>query len=773
MEQNESTINTKFKHECELLAPAGDADSFFAAVNNGADAVYLGLSDFNARKMAQNFTADNIRFFTQYAHLRGVKVYIALNTLVFDGEFEKMLSLARAAAEAKCDAFIVQDLGVAEILKNQFPQIPLHASTQAGVHNLYGAEEAEKSGFERVVLSRETKLEDIAEIKRNTRLELEFFVQGALCVSFSGNCYMSAAECAASGNRGMCKQLCRLPYQAYAEGGKQFIKSGFMLSARDLCLLSSLRELIAAGVTSFKIEGRMRRAGYAAQATAVYADALREAEQPENVKTPKRLSDGRDKAEYFKQQERILLKAFNRGGFLHRAYLDGGKSADVICADFNNHTGVGIGVVESVKPFKAGLNEITVKTRGEGINDGDGLKFFLNGAECAGAGVGGVQRKADDKYVFISGAKVEKGCAVNLITDSRAETAALQTQKKLFVNIFITAKRGVPFTVEMRFERNGALIKASAVGEAARQAENAPLSAEQIGEQVKRLGGTVFTASDVTVDTDGVFIAKSQLNALRRACADKLQSAIIADFEKRHNKTVDKKTNERKSVALPSEGFKPHISDDERRVSANIGFNTIVWVYEDKTMPYLSALKNEAAALSLNNFDGAGFDAAYQSAKQAGFTQIGLELPVIANGADIAVLENLIEEKRGGLDFLVADNLYGFNIARKFGLFCIAGFGMNVVNSFCVKALEKTGAAGYVKSFEAKCGLVGTIPEISVKNFALPLMSLAHCPVKTLYNCGCNQCKYSAGMLLVRDNKRYILRRLRLKECYFRLIDKS
>lgn len=341
----------------ELLAPAGDMEAFDVAVASGADAVYLGLDNFNARMKAQNFDCDNIAQVVSRAHFYGVKVYVTINTILQNCEFKELIELVKASIDAKVDAFLVQDLGVCKVLKETFDGICLHASTQLGVHNLYGAKVAEKAGFSRVVLSREAKLADIIEIKNNTNLEIEYFVQGALCIVFSGNCYLSSKEQGASGNRGLCKQMCRLPYRAEVQGKSC---DGYLLSARDLCLYSSLKELADAGVCSFKIEGRLRRNGYVACAVGVYRKALDEVEKG-NSPTLDSIT------------ENELKIAFSRGEFLKRAYLDDG-TPKVVEKRFNNHVGIKIGTVKSVKEFKDGLFEIAIATKYP-LAKGDGLKF--------------------------------------------------------------------------------------------------------------------------------------------------------------------------------------------------------------------------------------------------------------------------------------------------------------------------------------------------------------------------------------------------------------
>ena len=250
----------------EILAPAGNAESLRAAVSNGANAVYLGLKDFSARAKASNFSLDELSDAIAYAHIFGVKVYIAFNTLIKNSEMKSAIEQIETAAKIGADAFIIQDLGLLNEIRN-LTDVPLHASTQMGIHNLYGAEAAKKCGFDRIILSRECTLDDIREIKNNVDIEVETFVQGALCVAFSGNCLFSSLVSGYSGNRGKCLQLCRKKYELDIGGRKS---DGYYLSAKDLCLLSDLKSLRDAGVDSFKIEGRMRRSEYVGESVSVY-----------------------------------------------------------------------------------------------------------------------------------------------------------------------------------------------------------------------------------------------------------------------------------------------------------------------------------------------------------------------------------------------------------------------------------------------------------------------------------------------------------------------
>lgn len=242
----------------EILAPAGSSESLLAAVRCGADAVYLGGKTFNARKNAANFDGGELKDAVRYCHERGVKVYLALNTLVSDSELDEAADLIKTACETAIDALIVQDSGVMAIAREVSPDLPLHASTQMSIYNLEGAKKLEELGFSRVVLARELSMAEIAEIGQNTSIELECFVHGALCMSVSGQCYFSAFLGSRSGNRGLCAQPCRLPFKSQGREN--------CLSLKDLSLIENIPDMLKAGVTSLKIEGRMKRPEYVAAA---------------------------------------------------------------------------------------------------------------------------------------------------------------------------------------------------------------------------------------------------------------------------------------------------------------------------------------------------------------------------------------------------------------------------------------------------------------------------------------------------------------------------
>jgi len=284
----------------ELLSPAGSPEGIIAAVQNGADAVYLGLGDFNARRGAKNFTNEEFEKAVSYCRIRGCKVYVTLNTLVSDREIPEALEAARLANRCGVDGIIIQDLGLVSVLRQALPDLPLHGSTQMSVHNLAGAQAAAEMGLTRVVLARELSLEQIKYISQNSPIETEIFVHGALCFCYSGQCYMSALIGRRSGNRGMCAQPCRLQYSL---GGRM---DDYPMSLKDNCLVDRLKEIEEAGVTCIKIEGRMKRPEYAAIVTGIYSKALKEQRQPTA------------------EEMNMLQSAFSRQGFT-QGYFDGDK----------------------------------------------------------------------------------------------------------------------------------------------------------------------------------------------------------------------------------------------------------------------------------------------------------------------------------------------------------------------------------------------------------------------------------------------------------------
>lgn len=722
------------KDMLELLAPAGDMSAFHTAINSGADAVYLGLDNFNARMRAQNFNTDNIGEVVAYAHFYGVKVYVTINTILQNDEFNELISLVKVAVDAGVDAFLVQDLGVAKVLKDCFDGIVLHASTQLGVHNLYGAKVAEALGFKRVVLSRETKFEDIKAIRDNTNLEIEYFVQGALCVAFSGNCYLSSTEQGASGNRGLCKQLCRLPYKATLAGQNY---EGYLLSAKDLCLFNSVCELAKAGVTSFKIEGRLRRDGYVASVVQTYRRAIDLAEKGQ-------------KTLLSSKEEYTLKTAFSRGEYLDRAYLDEG-TPKAIEKKFNNHAGVRIGKVLDVKEFKSGIYQVNIKTS-HALQKGDGLKFFDNDKEVASLGAGDVKKIAADVYAITTTAKVKRNWQVNLILDTALESELLASKRTVKINLNVTACVGEPLKIVAQCDEFG--VSATAISqEPLDVAKNAPMSVNDIATACSKVGDSGFEVASCRVNTNGVFVARSQINAIRRDVLNSLKDDIA-----RHNAPSFVKVNEDKikeytallcgGVDEPAECIKVVRSEDFGGVYIKKGDRVLL-------KPCAYTVDNVKRAIEFLDIDK---------------DYVMLDLPILANGRDVALIEKLICET--GIKTLVSNNIYGLYFAQK-GYKVVAGQGHNIANMCAEHALKDMGIKEYVPSCEYT-NFVGSgeLARLEISE-NIPLMTFAHCPYKTLLDCDCSRCGYKPNLTITREKRKYAVRRVRVSGCRFELYPKE
>ena len=289
----------------ELLSPAGDLECLKVAIQNGANAVYFGAEEFNARVNGRNFDREELVQAIEYAKLRGVKTHLTLNILIKNNEFEDAIRLVEFAYNSGIDAVIIQDLGLARKVIELFPDLEVHSSTQMTIYNLDGAKEIKDLGFSRCVLARELSINEIEHICKNTDIDIEVFIHGALCICYSGQCLMSSMIGGRSGNRGKCAGTCRLPYTLLKDDKEQV--KGYLLSSKDVCTLDIIPELINAGVKSFKIEGRMKSKEYVGIVTSIYRKYIDLAESGKEYKV-----DEKDREK--------LMQIFNRGGFSTRLF---------------------------------------------------------------------------------------------------------------------------------------------------------------------------------------------------------------------------------------------------------------------------------------------------------------------------------------------------------------------------------------------------------------------------------------------------------------------
>ena len=468
----------------KILSPAGNLESLKMAVYNGADEVYLGINNFNARNNIDGFSLENLEQGVDFAHLHGVKVNLAINILFADDELQNALDTIVDARNLGVDCFIIQDLGLVSLVHKHYPEIEIHASTQMAIHNLEGVKAIEKFGFKRVVLARETPLEEIKRIKENSNIEIEYFAQGALCVSFSGNCYISSYLCNASGNRGKCKQLCRLPYTLEFEGN--VLKKGHLLSAKDFNMINRLEDLKNAGVDVLKIEGRARRPAYVVMATREYYNAIH----------GKPVNDDN------------LKLGFNRE--YTPGYFDGNGN---IISGFHNHIGIKVGKVEKVNNGKK-FNEVYFSSN-RILSQKSTFKFFREKEEKNTLTAFDLTQISKGKYKLTTTQKVSVGDSVHLILDAALEDETLSFVKKKNIKIQIYATRGKP--LKAYFDANGETVEVMSyvLEPAAKQ----PLTEKDLISNFKK--NELFDAELEIKHLDSVFIPTKLLNEFRRNVFDK------------------------------------------------------------------------------------------------------------------------------------------------------------------------------------------------------------------------------------------------------------
>ena len=515
----------------EILAPAGNEECAHAAINSGANAIYLGLSAFSARQSAENFDEAAFRRLILRAHCLGVKVYVAMNTLVKDQEVPEFMKNLLFAWNSGADAIIMQDLLLGEAVHALYPEIVLHASTQAGICTVEGAKFAKQCGFSRVILARETPLNEIAEIAKI--IETEVFVQGALCTCFSGQCYFSSFAGGNSGNRGRCKQPCRKLY-AYDRKGNE--EKNYALSLADLCVGEEIEKLVSAGVTSFKIEGRMRRAEYVACAVAYYR-AILDGKGNANA----RLSD--------------LKRTYNRGNYTKG--LAFGQDKRFLSTAIQGHLGEKVGVVKVVN------GQYYVESNFKPIQN-DAFKILRDGKEVGGAFYTKLQGRG---FIISSKTRLKNGDNVFITTDNQVNKRVLSAEYKQSIAVELFFKEGEKAVALW----NGVCIESDTI---LQSAQTRPLTEDEIYNCFMKTDGLPITIDVSNLSLNGnIFLPKSELNGFRRkvfACiVDSLtntnRTPIILDWT-----LFDKITFESKQREFSANNKTAVISDDFTSVKTDI-----------------------------------------------------------------------------------------------------------------------------------------------------------------------------------------------------------
>ena len=493
----------------ELLAPAGNMDSLRAAVAAGCDAVYLGGYTFGARSYAGNFSEEELVEAIKYCHLRKVKVYVTVNTLIHEDRFDMCVSYIEFLHKNNVDAIIVQDLGLMDYIRRVYPNLEVHASTQMHIHNVEGVMFAEELGLARAVVARETTIEMIEEMKKKSSIELEVFVHGALCISYSGQCLMSSLIGGRSGNLGNCSQCCRMKYD-FISDGKIINKDKYPISTKDLNTLEHIGKLIDVGVDSLKIEGRMKRPEYVYMVTKLYRKAIDNYVLYKDTKITEN------------DIEELLL-LFNRK--FTKGFLFGETNTNFTHSYRPNHMGVVLG-----KVIDSNNNKITISLERD-LSIGDGIRV-LGEKEDAGCTVTKMfcknkaveeAYKGDTVQIYIDGT-ISLNSTVLKTTDSK-QLLKIESQianEKVFSirgEVSIEVGKPIIFTVY-----DDDFIVQAISTEVVEKAKNSPTSIDRIEVQLKKFGGTIYRLDEleINIDDENVFIPITVLNELRREVVEKL-----------------------------------------------------------------------------------------------------------------------------------------------------------------------------------------------------------------------------------------------------------
>ncbi len=754
------------KNKPELLAPAGSWEAMVAAIQNGADAVYMGGAKFNARRQASNFDNEALRKAVEYAHLYEVRVYITLNTLIKEKEWEELKAFIPVLEEYRVDGVIVQDIGVADYIAQNHPNLYLHASTQMTIHQLEGVQLLEEMGFDRVIFARELSLDELKFISDNSNMELETFVHGALCVSYSGQCLMSSMLGGRSGNRGMCAQPCRLAYTLNKQKDSN-AQQKYHISTKDISTIDFLDEILAAGVTSFKLEGRMKRPEYVAVVTREYRKTL-----DSIIKTGKYQDQEASKKE--------LEQIFNRGGF-SKGYYYGTDHSNLTASEKPNHWGTYLGTVA-----KIGRGMVWVYLE-EDLEIGDGIEFWSQNH-------GGANRENKGQSIssmLFKGKQVDlgkKGQLVGIASSIRPESGTkvyrtskasqLSIAKESFQNPY---DRTIPITAKITTKEDGNPIlvlrdfqglEGKAVGEqVVQKAMKRALGKQTLWEQLGRLGDTPFVLQSLEWDgDDNVFLPVSVLNQLRRDATEKLEKKRVAYYDDRAVKEVEKLTQSEQLAQ--NKMLSPRENQSHNRPYLNGYVDRL-----DVESSLLDGLDILSFAPSSFSFKLDILQDQVKSIQQSGIP-VRLVLPTITRMDDMTLLRNLPVAFWSLFDDYQIGNIGQLKLLHDKGIHeCFGSHTLNVTNAFAVEQLSALGLKGVTLSPELTLAEIRDIMrktsvpwEILVYG-RLVLMNLEYCPQSQGKN-NCSNCRFMGEHTLT-DRKGYTfpVRKKRISHCYSELLN--
>lgn len=711
----------------ELLSPVGDFECLKAAVQNGADSVYLGASSFNARARATNFDENSLKEAVEYAKLHNVKVNLTLNTLIKNEEFEDAVNLAVYAYNIGVDAIIVQDLGLSSYLLKNHPEIPLHASTQMTIHNLAGVQNLEKQGFSRVVLSRELSISEIKYIKENTACELEVFIHGALCISYSGGCLFSSMVGDRSGNRGLCAQPCRLPYELL-DSKENKISSGFLLSPRDLCSLDYLPTLVRLGIDCFKIEGRMKTPTYVATVTRIYRKYIDfilehlDLSDAEIINLIHKELEKTNEATGLSDKEE-LLQSFNRGGFSDGHFPDK-ENKNLVFKEKSNNEGIYLG---KVFRFNNNKGHISFELQNS-LSIGDKIKVGNDLYTVSELMIENKNFKTLDKGKRVTIGRMKGDIKNNspiyrmeskALNDSIAPTFSSEKEfKKLPLDAEIRIVEGKPVKLNVRgltgfYEGLEVSITSEFIPE---KAINAPLTEEKITSMLSKTGSTQFEFRNIKTELgEGLFIPKvSTINDMRRTALSKLEGMVLEKYSHNLSPILPELPDNIKTKTEPKLAILLNI--------INLNYN------------YLNLENIDSFYIPYRYFISEKYKELLKAISQKFNTYIYMP-PVIKDN----ISKNNLEEniKNIILNFAikgaVLSHISQIKIFKDFTLELIANYNFNIFNTYSANELKEKGFTRFIPSLELnKNELKSLLDKATINTEAIvygktPLMTNNYC----------------------------------------------
>jgi len=713
----------------ELLAPAGDWDCLRAAAANGADAVYFGLtSGLNARARATNLRPEELPRVMAFLRARQVKGYLPLNTLVFSSELEQAEQTIRTVASAGVDAVIVQDLGMAQLVRAVCPELPVHASTQMSLTSAEGIAAVERLGLSRVILARELTIDDVARIRRQTTMPLEVFVHGALCVAYSGQCLASLSLGGRSANRGLCAQACRVPYDLICAGRLMDLgDKRYLVSPHDLAAYDLLPRLIAAGVNGLKIEGRMKPPDYVANIVRHYRLAIDAAWSGRPV-------------EFTPRQVEEMELSFSRG-FSH-GWLEGPNHKTLVPAVSSANRGVLLGQVKMVRRGRVTVELRCAVTRGDGVvfetnpqdenpPGGRVYEIFRDGQPLMEAAPPGGAELAFQHGAFDLNA-IRPGQAVWKTDDPHLTGRLRKTYqndvpwRRIALDLVVEAEVGQPMKVAVKTSSGQECRFLSS--EPLAEARKHPLSEGLLAEQFGRLGGTNYQLRTLDARVVGTPMAPlSVLGKLRRQMVEELDRLVATPPIRR--------LAEGSVLESLRDGLRMFPSPTQRERAA---FHVLC-----RSLVQLEAVLAEGVRSVLVDFKNLHeYREAVQRAHEAGAT-IFLATPRIQKPEDAGLFPSLLRAEPDGI---LARNLAGLHFYRQAGVPVVADFSLNAANELTVRFLHESGAQRVTVSHdlnrEQVLALAGVVPpewlEVVVYHH-MPMFHMEHCVFCAVLSPGTNR----------------------------------